>query len=59
MGTPGGGGLVGEDADDFGATLDLAVEALDRVGAVQLGATLRREGHAGQDVGLGLVHERT
>ena len=27
------GGLVGEDADDLGAALDLAVEALERVGA--------------------------
>ena len=30
------GGLVGEDADDLGAPLDLAVEALDRVAAVDL-----------------------
>ena len=29
----GDGGLVGEDADDLGAALDLAVEALERVGA--------------------------
>jgi len=28
---PGDGGLVGEDADDLGAALDLAVEALERV----------------------------
>ena len=34
------GVLVGEDADDVGAPLDLAVEALDRVGRVQLGAVL-------------------
>jgi hypothetical protein len=32
----GDGGLVGEDADDLGAALDLAVEALDRVGGVEL-----------------------
>ena len=30
--------LVGEDADDVGAPLHLLVEALERVGAVQLGA---------------------
>jgi hypothetical protein len=30
-------GLVGEDADDLGAPLDLAVEAFDRIGGVQLG----------------------
>ena len=34
------GGLVGEDADDLGAPLDLAVEALERIGRVQLGAVL-------------------
>ena len=44
------GVLVGEDADDLGAPLDLAVEAFDRVGRVQLGAMLRpgrsyRRGH--------------
>jgi hypothetical protein len=57
MGAPGDGGFVGEDADDFGATLDLAVEALDGIGAVQLGAVLWRERHVSEDVGLGLVHE--
>jgi hypothetical protein len=31
------GGLVGEDADALGAPLDLAVEASDRIGGVQLG----------------------
>ena len=36
----GDGGLVGEDADDFGAPLDLAVQSLERVGGVQLGAVL-------------------
>jgi hypothetical protein len=32
----GDGGLVGEDADDLGAALDLAIEALERVGRVEL-----------------------
>ena len=34
------GSLVGEDADNVAATLDLAVEAFERVGAVYLGAML-------------------
>ena len=32
----GDGGLVGEDADDLGAALDLAIETLDRVGRVAI-----------------------
>ena len=35
--------LVGKDADDFGAPLDLAVEALDRIRGMQLRPVLRRE----------------
>ena len=31
---PGDGGLVGEDADDLGAALDLAVERFERIGRV-------------------------
>jgi len=34
------GGLVGEDADDLGAALDLAFQSLERVCAVQFGAVL-------------------
>jgi hypothetical protein len=49
---------VGEDADDVGAPLDLAVEALDRIGAVQFGTVLDGEGHVGEHVGFGLVKER-
>jgi len=49
--------LIGEDADDFRSPLDLAVEALDRVGRVQLGAVLRRKAHIGEHVGLGFIHE--
>ena len=37
------GRLVGEDADDVTAPLDLAVEAFERVGAVDLAAMWRRE----------------
>jgi len=42
------GVLVGEDTDDFGAALDLAVEALERIRGVQLGSMLRREAHIGK-----------
>ncbi len=37
------GVIIGEDADDLGPALDFAVEALDRVGRVQLGAVLLRK----------------
>lgn len=40
---PGDGGLVGEDADDLGSSLDLAVEPFQRVGGVELYAVLGRE----------------
>jgi hypothetical protein len=53
----GDGGLVGEDADDLGASLDLAVQAFERIGAMQLGAVLGREAHMGEHVALGLVHQ--
>jgi hypothetical protein len=45
----GDGGLVWKDADDIGAALDLAVEAIDRVCRVQLGSRRRvnRPGFAG------------
>ena len=33
---PGDGGFVGEEADDLDAALELAVEAFDGVGAVNL-----------------------
>ena len=49
--------LVGEDADDPGAPLDLGMEPLDRVCRVELAAVLPGEGHAGEDVVLGVVHE--
>src|SRR6266550_9249596 len=52
------GSLIGEDADDLAAPLDLAIEPLERVGAVQLGAMLGREAHVGQHVCLGLIHQR-
>ena len=51
------GSLVGEDSDDFGAPLDLAVEALDWIRAVQFRPVLLGKGHVGEDVFLGSVHE--
>ncbi len=50
--------LVREDADDVGPSLHLLVQALQGVGAVQLDAVLAREGHVGEHVLLGLVHQR-
>ena len=55
---PGDRGFIRKDADNIGAALDLTVEPLDGVGAVQLGAMLPREIYVGQDVMLGGVHER-
>ena len=55
---PGYGGLVGEDSDDLSATLDLAVEAFERVRAVELCPMLGWETHVGQHIRLGVVHQR-
>src|SRR5215469_3233031 len=49
--------IIGEDADDIGAALDLAVQPFDRVCRVQLGPSRRRKCHIGQHVALGVVHE--
>ena len=54
---PDDGIAAGEDADDFHPALDLAVEALDGVGAVELGAVLPRECHVGQHAAFGLIHD--
>jgi hypothetical protein len=40
--------LVGEDADDVSSALHLLVEALERLGAVELGPVLDGEAHLGQ-----------
>lgn len=40
---PGDGGVVGEDPDDVGAALDLAVDALERVGRPDLAPVGLRE----------------
>src|SRR5512132_4447543 len=55
--SPGYGVLVGEDADDLGTALDLAVEAFERIGAVNFGPMIFGEGHIRQHVRLGLVQE--
>ena len=51
------GVLTGGHADHLGASLDLAVEALDRVGGAQLGPMRRRKGHASGHVSFGVVEE--
>lgn len=48
------GCVVGECADSVGVALDLAVETLNRVGAVRLRAVRGGEVHLGQDVLLAL-----
>ena len=50
-------GLVWEDADDLGAALDLAVEPLQRIGAVDLGPVILGKAHEGEDIGFGFVHQ--
>jgi hypothetical protein len=49
--------IVGEDADDVGAAADLAVDALERVRAAQLGPVLAREAIEGQQVLLGALEQ--
>ena len=45
------------NADDVGAPLDLGMEAFEWIRRVQLLAVLSGEGHVGQDVVLGIVHQ--
>ena len=45
----GDGVLVGEDADDVGSALDLAMEPFQLVGRVQLGPVLAGEAHVTVD----------
>lgn len=54
---PDDGILVGEDADDIGAALDLAVEALKRIGRVQLGTVRGWEAHIGEHIGHGVIQQ--
>lgn len=50
-------GLVWEDVHDLGAALDLPVVPLERVGAVNLGAVLRREANVRERIVLVLLHQ--
>jgi hypothetical protein len=50
--------LIGEDADDVSAALDLAIESFQRIGAVDLGSVILGEAHKGEDIGFGLIHQR-
>ena len=54
---PDDGLLVGENADHVRSPLHLFVQPFQRIGAVQLDPVLCREGHVGQHVVLGFVHE--
>ena len=49
--------LVREDPDDVGSALDLLIQPLQRIRRMQLGSMLRGEGHVGEHVMLGLVHQ--
>ena len=49
--------FVGEDADHGCAPLDLAVQALDGIGAVELDAMLLGEGHVRQHIGFCVIHQ--
>jgi hypothetical protein len=55
---PGDRAVVGEDADDVGASLDLLVQALQRVGAPDLAPVLLREVQERQHVVTGGLHDR-
>src|SRR3954467_14650326 len=52
-------GVVGEDPHDVGAPCDLAVEALKRIRRSDLRPVLGRERVEGQDVGLGVLEQRS
>ncbi len=55
---PGDAGFVGEDANDVGAPLDLFVQPFDGIGRMDFGPVGGWEGLVGQNLGLGLVHQR-
>ena len=54
---PHDGLVVGEDANDIGAALDLAIEAFEWVGGVDFGPVRGGEVHVGEDVGFGLIEQ--
>ena len=51
------GGFVGEDPDDIGAPLDLAIEALDGIVRVDLGPVVFREGGVSEDILFGFIQQ--
>jgi len=57
-GLPANGPKECPNADDLCAALDLAVQAFDRVGRVQLCPVFLGEGHVSQHVVLGVIHQR-
>ena len=62
MGTEGAdqadnGTFIREDADNIGASFDLLVQALQRIGAVDFAAMLAWKVHVRQHVGLALIDE--
>ena len=54
---PGDRSFVRNDANDVTASLDLAVEAFEWIGAMQLGPMLSWKAHVGHYIHLGIVHE--
>ena len=50
------GSFVGEDSHDTGATFDLLVEPIERVGRSDLRRVRTRVGAEGEDCGAGVVH---
>ena len=48
---------VGEDTDNIGAPLDLAVQSLERVGRRQLGPVVLRERTVGQNIMFRPIHQ--
>jgi hypothetical protein len=51
------GFIVGEDANDVGAALDLAVQSLDRIGRADLRPVLLGEVHECENVDLGVIEQ--
>jgi hypothetical protein len=51
--------FVGEDANDVGASLDFAVEPLERINGVDFRPMIFREAHEGEYISLCFVHERS
>ena len=51
--------LLGENAHNVRTALNLAVEPLQRIGAVDLGPVFPGKGHERQHIVLGRVHQRS